>query len=487
MTDARFKDHFSSHAAGYAAHRPTYPPALVDFLADTAPGRSLALDCGCGTGQLSVPLARRFDRVVATDASASQIANAEMHERVEYRTAPAEQSGLPDASADLITVAQAAHWLDLDRFYTEARRVAKKEGILALITYGVLHVEGADIDWVAQWFYYDVIWQVLAARTPARRGGLPHASISVHGADGAAAGDGRVVAAGRPDGLRRYLVGREGSGETCRSGADRGVRREADDGLGRSRDAAHGDVAALAARRANRCVSVNADADRRAPGAERRARGSNPAPNAEPRARNAERRTPDPESRSLQQPSCRFPPHSFDVKIERRSGAASDERIKERVTCDSCVCCKPARKEGAVPTQQEIAAMGQLIDEMTKAGVLLSTEGCQPSGKGARVRLADGTITVTDGPFTESKELIGGFALIEVKSKEEAIEWTKRFLRVAGDGESEIRQMHQAADFAARNRTRCRHCPVVAIQPSRPVRPSTSRRTQRTASPIDAA
>jgi len=110
---------------------------------------------------------------------------------------------------------------------------------------------------------------------------------------------------------------------------------------------------------------------------------------------------------------------------------------------------KPARKEGAVPTPQEIAAMGQLIDEMTKAGVLLSTEGCQPSAKGARLRLSDGTITVTDGPFTESKELIGGFALIQVKSREEAIEWTKRFLRVAGDGESEIRQMYEAADFAA--------------------------------------
>jgi len=159
MTDARFKDHFSSHAAGYAAHRPTYPPALVDFLADTAPGHSLALDCGCGTGQLSVPLARRFDRVVATDASASQIANAEAHERVEYRTAPADRSGLAAASVDLITVAQAAHWLDLDRFYVEVRRVARPDAILALITYGVLHVEGGDVDRVAQWFYYDVIWQ----------------------------------------------------------------------------------------------------------------------------------------------------------------------------------------------------------------------------------------------------------------------------------------------------------------------------------------
>ena len=92
--------------------------------------------------------------------------------------------------------------------------------------------------------------------------------------------------------------------------------------------------------------------------------------------------------------------------------------------------------------------MGQLIEEMTKAGVLLSTEGCQPSSKGARVRLSTGKVTVTDGPFAETKELIGGFAIIQTKSKEEAIEWTKRFLNVAGDGESEIRLLHEAADFA---------------------------------------
>ena len=151
-----FKDHFSTHSAGYAAHRPTYPMALVHFLADAAPGRSLALDCGCGTGQLSVLLADRFERVVATDASAAQIANAEPHDRVEYRAAPAEESGLPGASADLITVAQAAHWLDLDRFYDEARRVARPGAVLALITYGVLHVEG-DVDRPVQHFYYDVI------------------------------------------------------------------------------------------------------------------------------------------------------------------------------------------------------------------------------------------------------------------------------------------------------------------------------------------
>src|SRR5436305_11939804 len=90
-----FKDHFSDHPAAYAAHRPTYPVALVDFLAEVAPRRQLAWDCGCGSGQLSVLLAARFERVVATDASAEQIAHAAPHPKVRYAHAPAEASGLP--------------------------------------------------------------------------------------------------------------------------------------------------------------------------------------------------------------------------------------------------------------------------------------------------------------------------------------------------------------------------------------------------------
>jgi hypothetical protein len=109
---------------------------------------------------------------------------------------------------------------------------------------------------------------------------------------------------------------------------------------------------------------------------------------------------------------------------------------------------KPNKPEGTPPTQQEMATMGKLIEDMTKAGVLLATEGCQPSSKGARVRLANGKFAVIDGPFTEAKELVGGFALIQAKSKEEAIEWTKRFLEVAGDGETEIRLLHEMSDFA---------------------------------------
>lgn len=152
-----FKDHFSTHNAGYAAHRPTYPAALVDFLAEAAPGRALALDAGCGTGQLSTRLAERFAQVVAIDASAAQIAAATPHDRVRYRATPAERSGLPDASADLVTVAQAAHWLDLDSFYDEVRRVARPGAVLALITYGVLHVADAPADRVVRHFYDAVI------------------------------------------------------------------------------------------------------------------------------------------------------------------------------------------------------------------------------------------------------------------------------------------------------------------------------------------
>jgi hypothetical protein len=105
--------------------------------------------------------------------------------------------------------------------------------------------------------------------------------------------------------------------------------------------------------------------------------------------------------------------------------------------------------------------MMALIDEGMKSGKLVATEGCLPSEKGARVRLSNDKFSVTDGPFAESKEIIGGFALIEVKSKEEAIEYTKKFLQVAGGGETEIRQIYEvpecgapsAADFAAQTRS----------------------------------
>jgi hypothetical protein len=100
------------------------------------------------------------------------------------------------------------------------------------------------------------------------------------------------------------------------------------------------------------------------------------------------------------------------------------------------------------PTLEHVTRMQQLIEEGMKGGWLISTEGCLPSAKGARVRRANGKTVVTDGPFTESKELIAGFAILEAASKQDAIELTRKFLEVAGGGECELRQVFTAADAA---------------------------------------
>lgn len=100
--------------------------------------------------------------------------------------------------------------------------------------------------------------------------------------------------------------------------------------------------------------------------------------------------------------------------------------------------------EKGPPTQEEMARMGKLVEESMKAGFLVATEGCMPSPSGARVRLSNNKITVTDGPFTESKEVIGGFAILKANSKEEAIEMARQFLQVAGEGECELRQLYEA-------------------------------------------
>lgn len=152
-----FSDHFAPVSAHYARFRPTYPAALFAWLADAAPGRELAWDCAAGSGQASLDLARRFTRVIATDASRTQIDAAPPHPNVEYRVAPAEASGLPEAAADLIAVAQALHWFDLDRFYAEARRVLKPGGILAAWTYGAQTVDETRVDACVRTFYRETV------------------------------------------------------------------------------------------------------------------------------------------------------------------------------------------------------------------------------------------------------------------------------------------------------------------------------------------
>ena len=139
---SEFQDHFSTAAPDYAAHRPTYPPELIDFLAANALGHDLAWDCGCGSGQLSVPLASRFTRVVATDASAAQLAAATPHAHVEYRCSLAHQSDLAPASVDLAVAAQAAHWFDVPAYQAEIRRVARPGALTVLVAYG--HATAAD-------------------------------------------------------------------------------------------------------------------------------------------------------------------------------------------------------------------------------------------------------------------------------------------------------------------------------------------------------
>ncbi len=170
-----FKDHFSKQAADYVKFRPRYPQKLFDYLGSIAPSRQFAWDCGTGNGQAAVGLASVFDRVIATDASEKQIANAQSCKLVDYRVAPAENSDIESETLDLIMVAQALHWFDLGRFYAEARRVLKPDGILATSAYNLLRVEPV-IDEVVDRYYYEVVgpfWQFADLSFPFREIGPP--------------------------------------------------------------------------------------------------------------------------------------------------------------------------------------------------------------------------------------------------------------------------------------------------------------------------
>ncbi len=148
----KFKDHFSGHAANYAKFRPNYPRELFEYLASIAPGRGRAWDCATGNGQAAVGLSAFFECVIATDASEKQILDASRNERIEFRVGAAEKSGLASKSIDLVTVAQALHWFDLNAFYAEAIRVLKPRGILAAWCYGLLEI-APEIDTIVNRFY----------------------------------------------------------------------------------------------------------------------------------------------------------------------------------------------------------------------------------------------------------------------------------------------------------------------------------------------
>lgn len=157
-----FKDHFSSASGRYAAYRPDYPAALFAWLAGlclrtgTSAERDTAWDCATGSGQAALGLLPHFRHVVASDASAEQIRHAAAHPAIDYRVAPADASGLADCSVDLVTVAQAAHWFDLPRFYAEVARVLKAGGVLALWGYGRMVLPG-DMDAPFRRFYGETV------------------------------------------------------------------------------------------------------------------------------------------------------------------------------------------------------------------------------------------------------------------------------------------------------------------------------------------
>ncbi|HEX4343737.1 MAG TPA: class I SAM-dependent methyltransferase [Verrucomicrobiae bacterium] len=152
-----FHDHFSNVANRYADFRPHYPAALFDYLATLVPRDSTVWDCACGNGQASADLAARFAKVIATDASKEQVSSATAQANIEYRVAPAEASGLADHSVALVTVAQALHWFNFDKFYAEVNRVLAPGGVIAVWSYGINLVENTAVNDLVQDFYANTV------------------------------------------------------------------------------------------------------------------------------------------------------------------------------------------------------------------------------------------------------------------------------------------------------------------------------------------
>jgi SAM-dependent methyltransferase len=147
-----FRDHFSRQSALYSKFRPSYPPELFQYLAGLAPARARVWDCATGSGQAAVSLSEYFTEVIATDASAEQIAHAEPARNVRYSVAPANASGLAPRSADLVTVAQALHWFDLEEFYSEVHRVLVPGGVIAVWGYGDPVIDDPDLEKIVHRF-----------------------------------------------------------------------------------------------------------------------------------------------------------------------------------------------------------------------------------------------------------------------------------------------------------------------------------------------
>lgn len=154
--DPTFKDYFSSKSDAYAQFRPHYPAPLYAYLASISPHHELAWDCATGTGQAALGLAPHFDRIIATDASANQIAHARPDPKISYQVAPAGTTSIPSSSVDLVVVAQALHWFDLNEFNSEVERVLKPQGVIAVWSYNLLTVS-PNVDAVINRLYEKIV------------------------------------------------------------------------------------------------------------------------------------------------------------------------------------------------------------------------------------------------------------------------------------------------------------------------------------------
>lgn len=150
------KDNFSTQSNQYAKYRPSYPPELFDYINTIVANKNTVWDCGTGNGQVAIELSKTFDNVFATDISEQQLNNAQKANNISYSLQPAEKTNFNNDFFDLIVVAQAIHWFDFEKFYTEVKRTAKQDGLLCVLGYGLLKIS-TEIDIVINDFYTNTI------------------------------------------------------------------------------------------------------------------------------------------------------------------------------------------------------------------------------------------------------------------------------------------------------------------------------------------
>jgi SAM-dependent methyltransferase len=152
----KFEDHFSELAETYFKYRPSYPLKLFKYLSSCCNEHKQAWDCGTGNGQAAISLTEYFDKVIATDASKEQLAQAIQHPKIIFKNEPAEKVSLADKSTDLVTVAAAVHWFNFEKFYAEVKRVLKSGGIIAVWGYHLFSIS-PDVDKLLFKYYYEIL------------------------------------------------------------------------------------------------------------------------------------------------------------------------------------------------------------------------------------------------------------------------------------------------------------------------------------------